>query len=828
MVPWVRFRPSAGHPLANEHARCVPHSGVYPMSHDDDDLPPLPDLPDAGDDLAKASSKVSGLDDDSAARQIRRRTSTIGRVVGTAMVVGGGALAFFAYQRNVAYENRWAAYNAAQSDATDEADFLRRVREELGHTTFQDVRLELMSELGEHHDASAVPQLIPLLDEPGAIRAEAARTLARIGSPGADSAKPELLRVLAVSDARDRAPVAWALAVLNEPQAADAIIDEFGHGHLQGQPGFDPRIIVNVLGVARLGQPEMTAHEQVGVRTLVAQALSEAGTPDVIDPLTRMLSDEDDQVRRQAASGLGRIGDPRAAGPLFTAMQQNPNMRAQVIEALRRSTGARGLAVLLQQATDDENRRELAAMIRTTHDPAGADALASLLDSSDESIRLTAASGLAELGDARGVPVLLALATGTDLNRARDALDMLALVQSPEVPRALQPMLENEQFLARRAGVIKALGRSGSPDAGRLLVRALESDDVGVAALALAELNYEPAYRTLLQMVPRPRDTPFNQHAGMAGVALEDAFNKRTAAVRALGRYGRVDAAEALMTIVEDAEDDPRLRNDAGLALGAVADDAVLEQVLTKVQSTDLDEAARRFYLGALWQRPSRALAGRLLDLIANPASSADLRIPAAVAVGYAADPANDARLISMLESPETDDAAAIAICLGGSPEASQALLQRLIANSDLEMALREMLMNQTNDWFNLVTGSLWDAGEVYRRLEVASVLNEGEGDHKYGYAWSTFIARLQAGWSGVDGLSTNDVRRRLYADLTAADGAHRELAIRVLAATGDVGLLMAARDAGGPGADEARRALMEMNRPSGDGEQTQATQAAH
>jgi HEAT repeat protein len=626
------------------------------------------------------------------------------------------------------------------------------------------------------------------------------------------------MRVLpSCTDPPSRAAVVWALAVLNEPQAADAIVEEFGAGHLQGQHGFDPRIIVTVLGVQRLAG--MTRHEQVGVRALVAQALSEAGTPDVIDPLTELLRDEDDQVRRQSASGLGRIGDPRAAGPLFAAMQSNPNMRVQVLEALRRSTGARGLAVLLQSASDDATKRDLAIMIRGTHDPAGADALASLLTSTDDVAKLEAASGLAELGDARGVPVLLEIGRGTELGRARDALDMLALVQSPEVPEVLGDMVGDETYLARRAGMLKALGRSGAPEAGRVLVRELEGDDIATAAMALAELGYEPAYDQLLRMVPRPRDTPFNQHAGMAGVALETAYQNRTAAVRALGRYGRPEAAEALMTIVEDAEDDPRLRNDAGLALGAVATDEILGQVIDKIQATDLDDAARRYYLGALWQHPSRPIATRLLDIMANQTLSGDIRIPAAVAVGYAADPANDARLVQMLGSPETDDAAAIAICLGGSEEAAQALLARLGQDADLRLAIQELLMNQTNDWFNLVTGGLWDSGQVYRRLRVAEILNHGDGDNRHGYAWTTFVARLQAGWGGHDGLSTNQVRRRLYADLTGSDASLRPLIVRVLAATGDMGLLMAARDANGPGAEEARRTLMELNRPPSDDE---------
>ena len=791
---------------------------------DDDDLPALPDVPESPSPLASGSI---GLDDEQATRQIRKRTSTFGAVVGTALVLGGGGLVYFAWARNQASEHRWDTYNAAQAPvqeggAADEAAFLRIMREELPRSTFQDVRMRLIEQLGVHRDAEAVPLLIPLLNERGPIRAQAARSLARIGSPAADAAKAPLLAALPTCDARDRAPVAWALAVLNEPQAADAIVAEFAAGTLQGQHGFDPRVIVTVLGVPRLAT--MTGPEQsVGIRALVAQALSEAGTIEVIEPLTVLLRDEDPEVKRQAAAGLGRIGDPRAAGPLFAAMQSDPAMRTQVLQSLRRSTGARGLSVLLSSATDDATKRDLAIMIRATHDPAGADGMATLLTSEDVVARLEAASGLAELGDNRAVPTLITFAQGTNLEDARDALDMLALLQSPEIPAALQPMVADEAFLARRSGMIKALGRSGSPEAGRILERELAGDDMAAAAMALAELNYEPTYQTFLRMIPRPRGVPFNAHAGMAGVALERQYQDRTAAVRALGRYGRPDAAEALMAIIEDAEDDPRLRNDAGLSLGAVANDEVLGTVLEKVQSTDLDDVARRFYLGALWQRPSRPMSGRLLDLIANTSVSSELKLPAAVAVGYAADPANDERLIQMLENPETDEAAAIAICLGGSPAAARALVVRLGASNDLRSSVQDRLMNQENDWFNLVTSDLWESGQIWRRLEVAAILNEGTGDNRHGYAWTTFIARLQAGYGGFHGLSTNDIRRRMFAELTGADGAHRELVVHALAGMGELGLLMSARDSAGPGAEDARRILMELNRPAENAGQGQA-----
>ncbi|MDQ3030937.1 MAG: HEAT repeat domain-containing protein [Myxococcota bacterium] len=785
-----------------------------------DELPALPDRGAMDADLERANEQVSGLDDDQMVRKIGRRTTMFGRVVGILMVVGIVGLGAAWYVRDQAFQHRWEAYEAAQELGSRD-QFLAAIREELPRSQFDDVRMRIMQKMGQYRDAESVSVLMPYLDQPGRMRAHAARALAEIGSPAADNARPALMRVLPTTDDRDRAPVVWALAVLGEEGAADAIIEEFEDGRLQHQrhPPFDPRIIVSVVGVQRLAAPELTGHESGAVRTLVAQALAEAGTPDVIEPLSRMLADsrntgeEGQNVLRIAASGLGRIGDPRAATPLFELMQRDPAMRVSVLEALRRSTGAQGLTVLLASAGDAATKRDLVIMLRATHDPAAADALAGLLSSEDEMTRIEAAHGLAELGDARAVPALVALAQNESTEVGRNALDALLLVESPDMVEPLLPMLSDDRFLGRRASVMRVLGRSGAQEAGPILVRNLETDDVATAAMSLAELNYEPAYDQLLRMIPRPRDIDFAQYGGMAGVPHQREYDNRTAAVKAIGRYGRVEAAPILMTIIEDPQDDVRLRNDAGLALGAIADDAVLQQVLAKIQQTDLDEVARRFYLGALWQRPSQAMSGALLALINDPATPPDVRRPAAVAVGYAAAPANDAQLITMLENDATRNAAAIAIALGGSQAAANALLTRLGTDVDLRQALQDDLMNTTNDWFNLVTTDLWDSGQVLRRIQVARTLDQGGQS----FAWLPLIARLRAGWAGVHGMSARDIRGRFYEMLRGEDAAQRRLAASLLGSMSESGLLMAARDAGGNGSEEARDVLMAMNRPARD-----------
>ena len=178
-----------------------------------DDLPAVPDVPVTDESLQKATQQVSGLDDDQVVKKIGTRTSMFGRVVTLLLIVGMIGLGAVWYVREQAFEARWDVYDAAQESGSQE-EFLRQIREELPRAQFDDVRMRIMQKMGQYRDAESVPVLIPYLDQAGRLRAHAARALAQIGSPAADSAKPAQLRVLPATDARDRGRTKLALLEL--------------------------------------------------------------------------------------------------------------------------------------------------------------------------------------------------------------------------------------------------------------------------------------------------------------------------------------------------------------------------------------------------------------------------------------------------------------------------------------------------------------------------------------------------------------------------------------------------------------------------------------
>lgn len=750
--------------------------------------------------------------DDPTLKQIKRRTSTFGRLVGISIVVGAVGLGIFYYKRSEAYEQRMDGVLEA-GKMEDREQMLAKLREELQKASYDDVKVRIMRNLGHFDDEKAVPLMIKELENGGVVRRAAALALARIGSPEADAAKPKLLEVLPKTDERDRPQVVWALAVLKEPQASDAILTQFTKGMLQGQPGFDPKVITDVLGTQKLSSPELTNHEEKSVRTLVATALAEAGSSEVVDPLLRMIKreDEDAEVVRIAAAGLARTGDPRVAEPLFNLMQRRAELRQSVLDALRRSTAAPQIAKLAAEANDASVRRDLTEILRDMHDPRVADQLAQLAQAEDQDTRVEAAHGLAELGDPRAVPILLELAKDEDDSMAQRALAALEDLGHPSAAEGLLAMLDD--FPGRKASIFSALGTSGAEEAGPRLVKALEGDDVGAAATALGRLEYEPAFPKLLKMVDRPKDVDFTKPS----VVSEMAYRNRVEALRGLAYFGRPEAADKLIEVIEDPEDDYRIQAEAGKALGLIADDALKQRILQKIQNKELEKDMRVAYVQGLWRKPDQALAAKLMPMLSSSETPAQIRRAAALAVGYVGDPAHDAKLQELLKSEEDQTLrnAAFAVVLGGSEEAADVLLTAMEDNRDLREVLRYAITNEENDNFNVVTKSAFESGQIYRRLRVARAMGEGDEDEKsYSYVWNQVISRLKAGWDGPNGVTPRYIRSKLYEALTGDDAARRELAAEVLTAMGERGLLLAARDSEGPGSQEAREQLLDIKRP--------------
>ncbi len=135
------------------------------------------------------------------------------------------------------------------------------------------------------------------------VRNRAAQAIADYGSPAADSAKPALLAALKEADSTDKPQITWALAVLKESSAFDAVLEEYRAGHLatierlDGYPAFDPDTLASMVSLDKLATYAKDPSD--AVRQLIATILSRTGDPEV------------DADAHHARRGQGAPGRPR-------------------------------------------------------------------------------------------------------------------------------------------------------------------------------------------------------------------------------------------------------------------------------------------------------------------------------------------------------------------------------------------------------------------------------------------------------------------------------------------------------------------------------------
>ena len=769
-------------------------------------------------DAQESMGDLSLGNDNETIKQINRRSSTGTKLFFLAIILGTIGLAFFAFKRWTAQDTMMEVFEPIE-EMQDEAQQVAALRDVLENAEFKEVKIRAIRNLGYFRDSASVPLLTEALNDGPQVRRAAAGALAKIGSPDADAAKSKLLEILPTTDETvDRNRVVWALAVLGaqDDTFIEMLLERFSAGGLQEIDGFDDRVITRTLGIARLSSEQLTNHEEESVRVLTAHALAEAANDQAVAPLARMLTNElereDDkqssEVIRATAAGLGRTGSSNAARPLFQMLERQPAMNSVVIDALSKSTAAPQLASLLNEANNDETRLDLVRLLVASHDPRVVDALAGLLNDANIEIKGMAAIALAKFGDNRAAPVLFELTQLEDNDElVSDALESLRYVADSEWTSRIAELLETHAY--RKASVLRILGATKDPTAARHLERELQGDDVNAAARALAELDHEASYRRLLRNVVRPQNvdmTAFN--AADRSLANEDTLAIRRAAILAMGYFGREDAIDELMQVVEDDLDDYELRGLASAAIGHLGDATVIGEVLTKIQDDTISEAGRRYYVQALWQRPHREISTQLLELIGNAEVDANIRRAAALAIGYTADPSNDERLIALMENESSRRHAALAIVLGGGEQSAIKLVEWLGQDRDLQEILQGYVTNNENDWFNLLTTEMFETGAIWRRLRTAQILKEGTEGTSYSYAWVKAISVLRSGWQEVGGIEPQKVREMLWEAVMSDNEQERKLAIAVFGDLPEWGLLLRARDEGGEPGELAREIL--------------------
>ena len=243
----------------------------------------------------------------------------------------------------------------------------------------------------------------------------AAQVLAYYGSPRGDAGKAALLATLPKADDSDRPQIVWALVELKEPQVFQQAMTQYRAGFLAkverlgGGPAFDTEKLSKLVSLDELSK--LADDQSSSVRQLVATVLSRDAQPKWTSVLIKLVQDKDIEVAREAANGLGKIGDETARAPLLAALSNaDKDSRQKFLEALRDGIGGEGLVLALDSIKNDSPERywfqvkQIFEMLRELSDPRIGDPMVKWIETKNPPPHWVGEAGtrLAEVGDIRG------------------------------------------------------------------------------------------------------------------------------------------------------------------------------------------------------------------------------------------------------------------------------------------------------------------------------------------------------------------------------------------------------------------------------------------
>ncbi len=349
-------------------------------------------------------------------------------------------------------------------------------------------------------------------------------------------------------------------------------------------------------GESRLAYPELGVSGAItgtfspgGVVTKALGKLGESG----FQALLTILHDyaDDEYIGGPVAYRLGELGDPRAIPGLIAALHSDVDeVRAAGAEALA-SFGEDGLSVLLDilhagLAQWDSSFEPLVVALRKIGEPAVEpligmlrtsedkdvrmvavkalggialnsdsltksqhamlrDALRSALGDNDEDVRGKAALHLADMHDASGLSILLAMLDGGDARETQLAGYALHNIGAEAVESLLAILADTSRTPQTRVRAAEALGKIGDTRAIPGLLAALKDDDSQVrmgAEKVLGELKAQEPSESLREVLASP--------------AAEGNAEERLTTLIALAKVGDTTVIPALLDMIASVVDE--------------------------------------------------------------------------------------------------------------------------------------------------------------------------------------------------------------------------------------------------------------------------------
>lgn len=290
-------------------------------------------------------------------------------------------------------------------------------------------------------------------------------------------------------------------------------------------------------------------------------------------------------------------------------------------------------------------------------------------------------------------------------------------------------------------------------------------------------------------------------------------------AAQGLAHFGDARAVAPLMTFIEDETWHEEARQSACEALAWCADSKAMTDVALKVRAYGQSKEPAKVmiatcYAQTLAQRPVPEIVPLMIAGL-GVQSSAEIRLAYGLAVGKAGlDTTTEGKLFSRLEDPASQQAAALAVVLGGSEDAVTRTIATLAEmGAPALKQFKDTYYRAFGYWsdHDLAQGNVyrWVAGaEVIRRVEVASKWQDWAPQR---LEWQFANLRFD---NGPHSQTRTVMRHRLWQDAKKGTPERRIGAMKTLELMQEQGVLLALRDEPGEVGNLARRALHRMANP--------------
>jgi HEAT repeat protein len=740
-----------------------------------------------------------------------------------------------------------------------------------------EVRMEALKQLAWSKDPEGVKAAIDALSYPTEpMQAMAATALAEYGRPMGEPARDALLAALKKAGPGAKPQIAWALVVLGETRALDDVMQLYRLGHLSkvqrlgGGVAFDTDKIVQLVSLDKLAS--MANDESPAVRQLVATVLSANAEPKWTETLIKLVQDKDAEVARQAAPGLGKIGDRHARDPLIEAMKTaDKDSRNKYLEALRDGIGTEGLVLGLAAVTQDDEKlswyqkKQIFDMIDALNDPRGGNPLFAFIESKPHiHYQTRAAIALAAIGDVRAVPTLAKRLRMDPLKIYSDQYDWEMMLKRDDNERVVAARMiadlamlhpDKRPQIAEQAedAIIFWIHEQPSPHANGLRALAAMESTKDIDALrkwanpnvplpkegqqppmpeewvvAQSAMRYvgwlkdQRSYGVLEKaLTARPRELDVTMDGLQVGGVAILGMTLRALGVGAadgLSEWRDHKAFKPLFEYIQEPKNNEQSRMQACAALAWVAEKEDFIEVAKKIQeySTEEkpDQIRRACFLETLIQRPVPGTASALMSLM-TPGAAVETRHQVARAIAKGGfDAAIEAQLFQMMSNDALVNDAALALMLGGTPDtAARAVAQYANKPKAALDELGDLWYRSFGYWSteDLESGLIFkfvDNAEAISKLSIRMTQQE----------WARVMLMKQfdnlAFDNGPHSFTRVVLRYRLWQMAKGDDAVKRAGAIRALKFMKEQGVLLALRDESGPVGELARAAYFELMNP--------------